>query len=377
MVSGCSSLQPRFSVSAPETVITRQQLKAAGVGGIDASLYALNDHGDWKWFCTSGWRHTASIGPREHPFQHVIARSGEIAGLPDAYADRTMGFARDQRWGNISWIANVYRHPDTGRILAFVHTENVSTNRGGVYFRLGLAVSRDGGQTFEWCGFIVAPELSYATWFRHWRPQDFRAGFIYPNTGLANYILKDGYFYLYYTDTQERPDALVHGVAVARAKVAEVLAAAENRQAAPWKKYYNGRWDEDGLGGRFTPLNIEPLGFLHGDAAYNSYLRQYVLVTRSYFYADGQGKVFGHDWNTTGKASILISFSRDGIRWSPWQTVHEDTHAHDYPSLISAGDNNEVLGKSFWVYYKYFPDTPLPGIEWHQHRWDRVLVTLD
>ena len=284
---------------------------------------------------------------------------------------------KNHRWGNISWIANVYLNPDNGHILGFVHTENVSTNRGGVYFRLGLAISEDGGRTFEWCGFIIEPELSYQTWFEHWRPKNFRAEFIYPNTGLANYIIKDGYLYLYYTDTRDRPDALVNGVAVARAKLADVLATAEHHQAVPWKKYYHGGWDENGLGGRFTPLNIEPLGFLHGDAAYNSYLRQYMLVTRSYLYAGGDNKVFGHDWNPTRKGSILISFSKDGIGWSPWQTVHEDTHAHDYPSIISTGDDNEVTGKSFWVYYKYFHDTDLPAIEWHKHRWDRVLITLD
>ncbi len=375
--SGVATCQPRFSVGAPETVLTRQRLKEAGVGGIDASLYALNDQGVWKWFCTSGWRHTTAIGPRDNPFEKVLAKATEITGLPDAFADSKMGFSRDHLSGNISWIANVYRNPENGHILGFVHTENVSPDRSGVYFRLGLSISKDGGRTFAWCGFILEPELSYQTWFEHWRPKDFRAGFIYPNTGLANYIIKDGYFQLYYTDTRERPDSLVNGVAAARAKLSDVLAAAEDQQATPWRKYHDGGWDENGLGGRFTPLNIDPLGFLHGDAAYNSHLRQYVLVTRSYFHADGQNQVIGHDWNPARKGSILISFSQDGIRWCPWQTVHEDQHAHDYPSIVSTGDDNEVTGKSFWIYYKYFQDAELPAIEWHQHRWDRVLVTLE
>jgi hypothetical protein len=73
----------------------------------------------------------------------------------------------------------------------------------------------------------------------------------------------------------------------------------------------------------------------------------------------------------------VITFSRDGIVWSDWKTIHADNHLHDYPSIVSAGPDNEVTGKSFWVYYKYFYDSVLPKIDWGRNRWDRVLVTLD
>jgi hypothetical protein len=214
------------------------------------------------------------------------------------------------------------------------------------------------------------------TWSRHWRPENMSAGFIYPNTGLANYIMRDGYFYVYYTDTRDNPDTLVNGVAVARARVDEVMAAARKFKTVGWRKYHEGAWNESGLGGRFTPLNVEPLGFLHGDAAYNEHLRQYILVTRKYLYADGKGKVFGSDWKPASSGAVLIAFSQDGVNWSDWRVVHQDGHAHDYPSIISMGEDNEVTGRSFWVYYKYFHDTALPDIAWHRHRWDRVRVTL-
>ncbi len=374
---GCTPSKEEFSVDEPHTFIAKDRLKALDIDGIDASIYALNDDGQLKWFCTSRWKGVFSIGPRNNPFDSVVVKSGQFANLPDAYADMRLGFPYDHLWGNISWFANVYRIPENGHILSFVHVEYAPESRGGVYFRLGLAVSKDGGESFQWCGFIIEPELSYETWSNHWYPENLYAEFIYPNTGLANYVIKDDYFYLYYTDTRDRPDTLINGVAVARARVEDVINAVENFSTVPWKKYHNGDWDELGLGGKFTPLNIAPFGLLHGDAAYNSYLDKYILVTRKYFYADGERKVFGSDWEHAKSGAILISFSKDGISWSDWQMVHEDNHPHDYPSIISAGNDNEVIGKSFWVYYKYFYDSELPDIAWRRHRWDRVLITME
>ena len=377
LLAGGVSCGQGFHVGAPETVLSRDRLEEAGVGGIDASLYALNDGGRWKWFCTSRWRHVYSLGPRDDPFAEVVCRTGQFENLPDRYTDTRVGFARDRRWGNITWIANVYRDPASGDILSFVHVEKAPKERGGVYFSLGLAISKDGGKSFRWCGHIIRPELSYETWSKHWHRDNLREGFIYPNTGLANYILKDGWFYLYYTDTRDKPDVLVNGAAVARARVDKVMASAQDFTTVAWRKYHEGRWNEPGLGGRFTPLDIEPLGFLHGDAAYNRHLDRYVLVTRQYFYAGDDRKVFGSDWQHAETGAVLISFSQDGLDWSGWRTVHRDARAHDYPSIISMGDDNEVTGKSFWVYYKYFHETMLPDIDWHRHRWDRVRVTLD
>ena len=89
------------------------------------------------------------------------------------------------------------------------------------------------------------------------------------------------------------------------------------------------------------------------------------------------GKHTGPDGRRLDRGSVLIAFSDDGLTWSDWQTVHEDTHLHDYPSIVSMGDDNEVIGKSFWVYYKYCFNDVLPEWDWYTNRWDRVLVTMD
>ena len=336
----------KFSVGKPETVISFERMKEADVRGIDGSLYALNDKGQWKWFGTNLVKIVYSTGPRDNPLDHIVAKS-ELQDLPDTYTDTRFGFAVDHRWGDGPTLANVYLNPKNGHILGFFHTEWTLQTKGGAYFRFGLGISKDGGKTFQWCGHILATHLSYETWLKHWRGVKKGGPFAWSNVGLANYVVKDGYFYLYYTDTEDHPATLVQGTAVARAKVEDVLAAAENLQAASWKKYHQGQWNEGGISGKFTPLNIKPLGFLHGDSAYNSHLDRFVLVTRLGKYDDTPPEA------PSKSSSILLSFSKDGIHWSDWQVMHEDNHLHDYPSIVSMGDDNEVVGKSFWVYYKY------------------------
>ena len=367
--AGCTPSEQKFSIGEPQTIITQQKMKAVDIKGIDASVYAINEKDRSKWFCTNRWQQVYSIGPRENPFDNVIETSGHIKDLPVPYTDTRLGFSSDHLWGNTSWIANVYLNPENCHILVFVHLEYHPETRGGVYFRMGLAISKDGGKTFQWCGYILEPDLSYETWHNDWYPENLGGHHPHANMGLANYVIKDDYFYLYYTDTKESQDTFMNGMAVARAKIEVVLMAAENHQVTHWNKYHNEKWNEIGMGGEFTPLNIKPLGFLHGDAAYNSYLNQYVIVTRT-----GKVREIGGPADTS---AIVISFSEDGIIWSEWETIHTDNRLHDYPSIISEGDDNEVTEQSFWVYYKYFYDSVLPEIAWHTNRWDRVLITLE
>ncbi len=164
---------------------------------------------------------------------------------------------------------------------------------------------------------------------------------------------------MYYTDYFDQPDPdkvkTEQGVAVARSKVEDVLAKASNYQVTEWEKYHSGRWDEKGLGGKFTPLNIEPQAAMHGDGAYNSYLDKYVLVA----YQNG--------------GPIFITFSSDGLTWSDWQVVFEDTtRLNHYVSIISMEEDNEVTGQSFWVYFRWMRNDLPEAFDWA-----RVKVSLE
>jgi len=171
--------------------------------------------------------------------------------------------------------------------------------------------------------------------------------------GLANYIIKDGYFQVYYQD-QLLPDKQFHDgdgtqVAVARAKVGDVVAAARKLKVTPWFKYHNGSWSEPGVGGEFTPLNLKSEGYMHGDALFVKPLNQYAIVAQT-----GNKAGDKEHW----RKEIVLSFSADGIQWSEWQQIHslmgEGPATSCYPSLVSYNtSDNEVAGETFAVMYSY------------------------
>jgi hypothetical protein len=348
----------RFSVGEPETVFSNSQREARGIGWLDVGIYGLKDGQTWKWFSSDPNPNVNGqvygIGPKEDPLEGLEVKGIQIVGVPDIRKNKFYP-------GEGTWLSNVYLDPETRHIIGFVHCEYWphETERKK-YCRMGLSISKDGGRTFQWCGYIVSPHLPYQTWKEYWSADQST------NVGLANYIIKDGWFYLYYRDTEDHQDEVLDGMAVVRAKISKVLSAAEVFTAYPWKKFFNGEWSEEGLGGRFTPLNIEPLGRMHGDAAYNSYLDKYVLVTL-------HGGKYRKDMST---GSIQIAFSDDGMHWSDWQTIVSDNHFHEYPSIVSKGDDNEVTGKSFWVYYKYIPGETIPKHSANS-QYERVLITLE
>ena len=128
---------------------------------------------------------------------------------------------------------------------------NSTTGDVGCYFRFGLAHSADGGHTFQWVGYVVEPEISFLHTVHgsRWRRPAW-----FPNMGLANYIeTPDGYFQIYYGDSHDldennnirnatdgagqagNPD---QGVAVVRAKISDVVAAAKQHKSAPWMKWH-------------------------------------------------------------------------------------------------------------------------------------------
>lgn len=184
-------------------------------------------------------------------------------------------------------------------------------------------------------------------------------------TGLPSYIIKEDYFYVYYGDSKDlgpgntiqnttvggagNPD---QGVAVVRAPVADVIAAAKQGKVVGWQKYYQGAFTQPAMGnGKFTPLSLPPQGYMHGDAAFIKPLKMWVMVQQS------GGRIRETD---TWRKNIILSFSADGLFWSHWQTVYSVQAEKDdgvqvtYPSLMSLdGLNNEVLGETFAVVFQY------------------------
>jgi hypothetical protein len=331
-------------------VISHKTLQRIG-SSPDAALSAIiTSAGEYRFW--EGARNSHRIGSKGGKLEGTVGLGeSKILGYtcPEGYP--TPCLTDNKPKANIGmWISGVHKIDDkSDEILGFVHMEFrynwVSKGRTGNWnVRHGLLYSNDGGKTFHWCGYIAAPVGPCG--------KTLTEKCTTANMGLTNIIYKDGFFMSYYQDGDRKcvasdRDCDGQDVAVIRAKVDDVVAAARQHKITPWFKYYNGGWTEPGMGGNYTALNIPQQGYMHGDGIFIKPLNQWALVAQS---ADRGSKLKECCWRKTA----LLTFSSDGITWSDWQEVYTEGGAGDlaYPSLMSYGDygpDNNVAGATFAV----------------------------
>ncbi|WP_188485585.1 hypothetical protein [Stenotrophomonas maltophilia] len=224
------------------------------------------------------------------------------------------------------WFVNAYQANEQGEILAFVHEERVGGS-GGVAgnqegkTRIGLAWSSNGGESWTYLGRILSA---------HGEPQPHNI------QGLP-YVTRDGYIYVYFTDTS--------GIAIARAPIADVIAEARqgNAGAQLWKKYYAGAFTEPGLGGNSS--RIAPWGITHSQATYSTHTGKYYMALT--FMTWG-----GRNTN------VDLYESHDAINWSPSLSIADETASNSHPvsgyqycSIAdAAGRTNAISGQHIYIY---------------------------
>jgi hypothetical protein len=311
-------------------VVNPPQTISGPTPGIDSTFPNVTKGGEKYWFATFGAVHpwVKYKGTVANPFQTVVWKKlgYQILGLPTSQDSQT---PYDQ-----PWLMNTYQEPGTGNVLGFLHIENKPNDPNSTYFRgrMALAWSSDYGDTWKYLGNIVVPENPDKT----------------GNQLGAPYIVKDGYFYMYYGEGVKRSDgSYLKGITVARAKVADVLAAAKQGKVTAWKKYYDGDWQSPGIGGPASSiLYLQLEGHDHTDAAYSTFTKKYYLLT-----------VKSSSTATTPATSKLFE-SEDGIHWTFVKTILSKTlpagasaFGYNYQSIVSTdGTDNGVVGKSFYVY---------------------------
>lgn len=312
-----------ITVSSPTLVIPHADIDrvASSFGGwLDAPLATVQLGGAQYWLKSDSFKMAKVQGTLEAPFGTIVwnkTTSDVFSVLP------VLPVADGTRRGY--WIVNTYQAPDG--ILAFVHIEHPRNPTPTTYdtgkTRIGLAWSSDGGDHFTYLGDILSPYTDPAT----------------SNIQGSPYIVKDGYFYTYFTD-----DACVgweSGNAVARAPVADVLSAARQGQVTQWNKYYNGGWQSAGLGGNCSSIGAP--GITHSDAAFSTYTGKYYLITSR--------------MNWGGQDTWLKLYeSSDGVTWTLKKTIVQEPasavqRGYQYTSIVNtAGSDNGIVGKTFYIY---------------------------
>ena len=293
---------------------------------VDIPLPYLQEDTLYRFFHSEHW----GVDQRQYqgnlaqPFDSVVLhKSGDelfSPNVPDGYRP---------------WITHIYEH-DNGDLLGFLHLEKNTWESDEDVYRTGLGYSTDGGRQWRWCGYILES---------HTQTQINMKG--------CPYLLRQEgdttYFYLYYNDGgYQEHDLEASAFNVARSPVETVLKAAAQGKVTSWKKYYQGKWAEPGLGGKASKLNITVNS--HADIAYSTALDRYVLTTH---YGEPR--------------KILLYLSEDGLNWTN-ETVIDEARAIGprgcfYYSWIVADSQDQAadrvgyqVGNSFYVYYGYSID---------------------
>lgn len=103
-----------------------------------------------------------------------------------------------------------------------------------------------------------------------------------------------------------------------------------------WKKYYNGEFDEDGLGGMSSPLsNLSDVGGANPSVHWNTLYNKWVMTY--------------HGWD----GSIYATLSSDGVTWeNPKKIISKEDYNRWYPTII--GESDTKAGRLARIYYAEF-----------------------
>jgi hypothetical protein len=230
----------------------------------------------------------------------------------------------------------VYKVPDgmpgAGNLLMVYHAEINTVTTQSFYSVLALAASTDNGMSWTDLGEIIRVNQAYR--------KDLDGYDIGDPPLVAS---PDGkYFYIYFRDWLANGTThwgnTITLVSVARAPIAEVLAAAfsDSPRAASFEKYYAGDWGlEPGIGGYSSDLN--PRAPYSGElqVAYNADLQRYVMII-------GEGVLFAYAEST------------DGLHWTSPVLIHQFTgQPNTYVMPVGTGNDPRILGKQFYLFYTY------------------------
>ena len=223
---------------------------------------------------------------------------------------------------------------------------------------LGLAVSKDGGQTFQKLGQIIQPHSSRRRWINTSQGKALSVGngpFILGDERYQPVSSRDPdpdrtYIYVYYIDQQQGVCGSQQCLAVARARLRDVLKAVNDpdMSAVPYlfRKYYKGAFDEPAA--TADPNNNIPSG-------------RYTAVLDKAFSPSIIYEPVSHRallaYQVPNEHTIAFRLSSSLVKWRtapPLTLLNEVPGSHwvRYPSLIQTGSENDP---QLWIFYTHDP----------------------
>ena len=321
-----SSDMSRLQIGQPEIIYTDSQMPYT----MDASWASLRENdGSMTVFETA-----MALNP------YYFRNSGTPGDpLQTALAPYSLDYnGYNHMWPSGCWIPNIYKHTD-GTLVGFVHREDLypanGRTDGGNNFFIGLAKSTDGGLHWIYLGDVITTRGNGA------------GNAAFANLGGVPYLIVNGDVYLYFNEHEGQTASDHRFLAVARAKLQDIMAAVQAGQVPPFQKYSQGAWTEDGM----TGLGSEVIsGSLcrndwfsaydfHSDATYCKPLGRYLITVQ-----------------THGANLLKLYSSADGVDWRFEANLDFAPGCMlPYSSFISfdptdSADSHDV-GGDFYIYF--------------------------
>lgn len=243
-------------------------------------------------------------------------------------------------------IGGVARDPGTGELLGFYHAEDheglpmIPGGIPGFYCCIALAASNDNGASFRKLGPVITGS----------RPKDLKGR---SDQGCGDMcVVADAdnrYLYVFYCD-HSRIDNRGVQICIARCPLKDA------GRTDHWRKYYNGTFDEPGLGGKETPIvsaQSMRADTIFPQVSFIKKLNRYVMVFSILAYKELPNNA------QPEQSGMYMAYSCDGIHWSkPTQVIR----IHSIPTglgkeigwhpalFLSTVEGGSAKG---WLYYSY------------------------
>lgn len=244
------------------------------------------------------------------------------------------------------WIESVWQDED-GTLFAWYHHERTGVCRGSTLTvpEIGAMASLDGGYSYIDLGIVLSAG----------DPPDCSAknGFFAGGHGDFSVIADPASGYFYFLFDNYGGDAESQGVSIARMAMSDRF-----QPVGAVYKYYNGAWEEPGIGGRVTPIfraavpwnkpNVD--SFWGPSVHWNYALESYVVLMSRTCCEPG--------WPQEG---IYITFNRDLSNPEGWTAPERLMSAEEigfapgyYPQIIGTGpyETDTVAGQTARLYIK-------------------------
>ncbi|MFZ4261650.1 hypothetical protein ACFRAE_06385 [Sphingobacterium sp. HJSM2_6] len=286
-----------------------------GIAKYKGEIYLLGDNGTmWNNFDDNQWNGWAL---------HKGPSLDNLVKMPQPRM--SANFPNFRTEGNewcYYWLMGLWIDETSGHFYSIAYSEYNYLN-GWVTEakerRLGLAISKDEGATWSYQGDIVTQDKSNAAPVNK---QFYGVGdisFLIPGDGYAYIYYKQGFYSL---ENLNRTD---QNISVARCKLSDKLA------PNSWKKFYQGTWEQDGLGGKESTI----IPFVNiANVVYNTYLERYVCIGNA----------------PSGKSFISFASSMEKQDWTERDfNFPQVTSYYNWQVDEQTGDSH-VVGKDIRLY---------------------------